>query len=131
MKKSKYNWYNARCAGAKKIRDAVWERWRKQCTESNREQYREAGNDYLRIRREEEIKFEKDIVDKCKDEPKFFYRHIRGKMTNREVIEELDKDGTTYKTAQEMSEIMNQSFKTVFCMEEEFSEPRSELGVSG
>ena len=60
----------------------------------------------------------KDVVDKCKDEPKLFYGHIRGKMMNREVIEELEKEGITYKTAQEMSEIMNQSFKTIFCMEE-------------
>ena len=34
-------------------------------------------------------------------------------------------------TAQEMSEIMSQSFKTVFCMEKEFTEPRGEVGVSG
>ena len=94
-------------------------------------QHREARNYYVRLRREEEVQFEKDIVNKCKDEPKPFYRHIRGKMINREVIEELGKDGITYRTAQEMSEIMNQSLKTVFCMEEEFSEPRSELGVSG
>ena len=70
-------------------------------------------------------------MNKCKDEPKLFYRHIRGKMTNREVIKELAKDRITYKTAQEMSEKMNQSFKTVFCMEKEFTEPRGEVGVSG
>ena len=55
--------------------DATWKRWRKQRAKSNREQYREARNDYVRMRREEEIQFEKDIVDKCKDEPKLFYRH--------------------------------------------------------
>ena len=43
VRKSKHSWYNARCAGAKKIRDAAWKRWRKQHTESNRE----ARNDYL------------------------------------------------------------------------------------
>ena len=59
VKKSKHNWYNARCAGAKKIRDAAWKRWRKQHTEINREQYREARNDCVRIRREEEIQFKK------------------------------------------------------------------------
>ena len=113
VRKKKHSWYNARCAEAKKIRDAAWKRWRKQHTENDGEQYRGAGNDYVRIRREEEIQFEKDLMRKCKDEHKIFYRYIRGKMTNREVIEELDKDGTTYKTAQEMSEIMNQSFKTI------------------
>ena len=37
---------------------------------------------YVRVRREEEIKYEKDIVEKCKEEPKLFYKHIKGKMTN-------------------------------------------------
>ena len=43
----------------------------------------------------------------CKDGPKLFYRRIRGKMTNRGVVEQLEKDGIIYRTAQEMSEIMN------------------------
>ena len=127
VKKSKHS----RCAGTKKIRDAAWKRWRRQHTESNRERYREARNDYVRMRREEEIQFEKDIVDKCKDELKLFYRHIGGKKMNREVIKELEKDGITCKTAQELSEIMNQNFKTVFCVEEHFTEPRGKVGVSG
>ena len=64
VRKKKHSWYNARCAEAKKIRDAAWKRWRRQ---------REARNDNVRIRREEEIQLEKDIVNKCKDEPKLFY----------------------------------------------------------
>ena len=50
---------------------------------------------------------------------------------NRKVIEELEKDRITYKIPQVMSEIMNQSFKTVFCVEEHFTEPRGKVGVSG
>ena len=38
------------------------------------ERYNEARNDYVRIRREEETAFEKDIVKKCGDEPKLFYK---------------------------------------------------------
>ena len=30
-----------------------------------------------------------------------------------------------------MNEIMNQGFKTVFCVEEAFTEPRGDVGVSG
>ena len=51
------------------------------------------------------------------DKTKLFYRHIRDKMTNRQVIEELENDGTIYKTAQEMSELLKQSFKHLFCLE--------------
>ena len=126
MRKNKHSWYNDRCEGAKKIRDAARKRWRKQRMEINREKYRETRNDHVRIKMEEGVQFEKD-----NDELKLFYRHIRGKMMNREVIEELEKDGITYKTAQEMSEIMNYIFKAVFCVEEEFTEPRGEVGVSG
>ena len=85
VKESKYSWYNARCARAKKIKDTAWRKLKRYRNDNNREQYEEAGNEYVRIRREEEIRFEKDIV-KCK-EPKLFYRHIKGKMTNRETID--------------------------------------------
>ena len=37
VRKSKHSWYNARCAGVKKIRDAAWKRWRKKRTECNGE----------------------------------------------------------------------------------------------
>ena len=43
----------------------------------------------VKIRREEEIKYEKDIMEKCKEEPKLFYKHIKGKMTIRETIDKL------------------------------------------
>ena len=59
MRKSKHSWYNARCAGSKEIRDSAWKRWRKQHIESNLEQYREAKNDYVRIRREKRFNLKK------------------------------------------------------------------------
>ena len=31
------------------------------------------------IRREEEIAFEKDVVEKCENEPKHFYKYINRK----------------------------------------------------
>ena len=36
--------------------------------------------DWRGIRREEEIAFEKDVVEKCENEPKLFYKYINGKM---------------------------------------------------
>ena len=52
-------------------------------------------------------------------------------ITMGEVIKELENDGITYENAQKINEIMNQSFKIVFCVEEEFTEPVGEVGVSG
>ena len=90
-------------------------------------QHTEARNEYVRIRREDEIRFEKDIVEKCKEEPKLFYRHIKGKMTNRETIDKLEKGGKKYEKVEEMSEVMNENFKSVFSVEEEFVESREEV----
>ena len=37
--------------------------------------------------------FEKDVVEKCEKEPKLFYRYINGKMTSKETIDKLTKEG--------------------------------------
>ena len=126
VKKSKQDWYNARCAQAKKIKDKAWKKLKIQRNEACREQYKEARNEYIRIRREEERTFEKDIVKKCEKEPKLFYRYINGKMTSRETINKLMKDGRGYQETEEMCEIMNESFRSVFSDEEEFTNPCNE-----
>ena len=63
------------CRG-KKIRDKAWKKLKKQRNKIHREQYKEARNEYIRIRRGEERVFEKDVVEKCEKEPKLFYRYI-------------------------------------------------------
>lgn len=64
--------------------------------------------------RREEIKYEKNVVEKCKEEVELFYKHTKGKMMNRETINNIKKDGRKYEYAEEMSEIINESFKSVF-----------------
>ena len=54
VRKSKQVWYNTRCAEAKKIRDKAWKKLKKQRNEIHREQYKEARNEYITIRREEQ-----------------------------------------------------------------------------
>ena len=120
IRESKHSWYNARCMEAKRNKDKQWKKMRRQRNEHNIKQYKEARNEYVRIRREEERKFERDIVEKCGEEPKLFYRYINGKITNKETIDKISKGDKTYCKAEEMSEIMNESFKSVFKMEEEF-----------
>ena len=125
-KKKRHKWYNARCAEAKRKKDAAWRKLKKHRNTSNRESYRGARNECVRIRREEERKFEKDIVTKCGDEPKLFYKYINEKIRSRDTIMKLIKEGRVYETSEEMSEVMNESFRTVFSMEEEFMQPRRE-----
>ncbi len=131
VRESKHAWFNARCVAAKKERNAAWRKLRKQRNERNRKQYIEARNEYVRIRREEERRFERDIVKRCEEEPRLFYRYINGKMSCKETIDKLIEGDNVYETAQEMSEIMNESFKSVFTLEENFEEPNFEVQQQG
>ena len=62
VKKGKHCWYNARCTEAKRKKDSAWKKLKKQRNEYSKNLYKEKRNEYVRIRREEEIKFEKDVV---------------------------------------------------------------------
>ena len=64
---------------------------KKQRNENNRERYKEARSEYVRIRREKEIAFEKDVVEKCGNEPKLFYKYINGKMKSTKQQKSLVK----------------------------------------
>ena len=76
--------------------------------------------------REEERKYEKDVVQKCVDRPKLFHKYVNGKMTSKGMINKIIKEGITYQTAEEINEIMNKSFMTVF-IEEEFIDPKKNI----
>ena len=58
-----------------------------------------AGNEYVRIRREEEIIFEEDMVEKCENEPILLFKYINGKMKCKETIDKIVKGEKTYQTA--------------------------------
>ena len=77
----------------------------------------------VKIRREKEKKFEKDIVNKCKEEPKLFYRYINGKIKQKERITRLKENNETVEDPKEMSEILNKNFQNVFTSETEFRHP--------
>ncbi|MPC63204.1 hypothetical protein E2C01_057298 [Portunus trituberculatus] len=47
-------------------------------------------------------------------------------MTNRETITKLIKENNRYETPEEMSELMNESFKSVFNEEGDFIEPNNQ-----
>ena len=55
---------------AKKKRDEARRRMKRKPVQERKEEYKLERNEYVRIRREKEKRYEKDIVDKCKEEPK-------------------------------------------------------------
>ena len=56
---------------------------RRKSTQQTRIEYKLARNEYVRVRREEEIKYEKSIVDNCKKDFKLFYRYINLKLGHK------------------------------------------------
>lgn len=58
--------------------------WKKH-RHKNRTEYKLVRNEYVKTRAGEEIIIQRDVVDKCKEEPKLFYRHINEKKTNKQI----------------------------------------------
>ena len=49
--------------------------------------YMQKRNKYVMILRVEQKNYQKDIVDKCKDQPKLFYRYTNGKLEKQKEID--------------------------------------------
>ena len=113
-------WYNAVCEKARQGKINAWNRWRKMRTQARWKNYVDARNECVKIMRNEKLNYEKDIMDKCKSNPKLFFRHINGRMKKREGITGLRVDGKLYSETTEMAEVMNERFQSVFTEEGEF-----------
>ena len=115
-------WFNKKCSEAKEGRDKAWKKWRKTKQPRRWQEYIKLRNDYVVIRREEKRNYEKNIIDKCKEQPKLFYRYINGKMTHKHEIEKLKWNNEEYNEDLQMAEIMNEHFQGVFTREREGNE---------
>ncbi len=87
---------------------------RRRSRAANTRDYKLARYEYVRIRREEERNYEKDIIEKCGEEPRLFYRYINKKLKHRECIDRLRDDHRIYEEPKEMSELLNLNFQKVF-----------------
>ena len=82
------------------------------------------------MRKQEEKNFEKDIVDKCKTQPKLFYRFINRKIKSKEKVERLRGEEGIIDDPKGMAELLNNRFQQVFTKESAFEKPQvSEEGV--
>ena len=124
------DWFDRRCMEARSKRDKMWNKWKRNRRPSLWENYKGARNDYVRLCRETKRNYEKDIVDKCKDQPKLFYRFINGKLKKKEGISKLEVDDLEYIKAADMAEVMNDSFQKVFTLEDDFND-QEEISMEG
>ena len=62
-------------------------------------------------------------MEKCKDEPRLFYRFVNGKLKNKKEISKLKVDGEFLEEEELMAEELNKCFQKVFTNEETFNEP--------
>ena len=60
------------------------------------------------------------MVIKCKIESKHFYKYINEKTKCKETIDKIIKGEKIYQTAEGLSEIMNENFKSIFTEEETY-----------
>ena len=97
--------------------------------QERKEDYKLERNEYVRVRREEEKRYEKDIVDKCKEEPKLFYRFINGKK-NTEIINRFKENNEVYENPKEMSEVPNKNFQKVFTTKSDFKKPQGQMRIN-
>ncbi len=63
-------------------RDKAWIRWKRNNNQESKEEFK-TRNEYVKIRRENEKGYEKDIVEKCKEEHELFYRFVKGKSSKK------------------------------------------------
>ena len=127
-------WFNARCARARKNKELLWKRYSRHRSEPARARYNEARNSYTQIRREAQMNYEKDIIDKSKEQPNLFYDYINSKTKKKDQILTITDEGITYDNEKDMSEVLNRKFQSVFTIEPNFDEnqdipvPKQKLG---
>lgn len=110
-------WFNKKCEVVKEKRDKAWNRWRRTKHPRKWQEYIAERNSYVKLRRKEKIYYEKDIINKCKDQPKLFHRYVNGKLKSKHTIEKLHRNDMEYIDDLEMAEIMNEHFQEVFTQE--------------
>ena len=86
---------------------------------NRKQEYKLEINKYVRVIREKDKRYEKDIVGKCKEEPKLFYIFIKEKY-NIQSINRLKDNKEVYKDLKEMKEVLNKNFQKAFRTKSDF-----------
>ena len=119
----KNDWFNRKCETARRVKEEAWNRWRRNRRPNLWNKYKLARNEYVTTLREEQKKFESDIIDRCKNEPKLFYRYVNGKVKTNKSLDKIRVEEVIYEGPKVIAQEMNLSFKKVFTNEKEFTRP--------
>ena len=87
--------------------------------------YLNKWNEYVKIRREEQKNYEKDIVNKCKNHPKLFYRYVNGKLKDKKETSKLRINDEINEDAEEMNNYLH----SIFTRESDFQCQRA-MGIN-
>ena len=116
-------WFNKSCDIAKREKEKAWKKYKNKNEEGEREQYRNARNRYVQVRRKAQQGFEQRIVENCQSDPKMFYKFINGKLQRKETIDRVKVGDDIYEDINEIVEKLNENFCKVFTEETEFRRP--------
>ena len=119
-------WFNMKCKRALDKRDAAWARARRRNTERNWTIYKQERNRYVNIIRQAKKDYEKNIVNKCENDPKLFYKYLNNKLKVKKQITSLRVEDKVYENVQEMCEVMNRRLGSVFSKDETCNEAEIE-----
>ena len=111
------HWLDGRCLAARQKRDLLWNRLRRHHGEQAYKRYKRARNEYTQVRREAEIEYQRDLVNKCKEEPKLFYSHVKSKTKVKDKIQCLTDQGKIHSKEEEICELLNSKFQSIFTQE--------------
>ena len=77
---------------------------------------------HMLIYEEKKKKTEKGVIAKYEDQPKLFFRYVKGKLRDKHEVEKLYRNSEEYVEDLEMVEIMNEHFQEVFTRERNWNE---------
>lgn len=84
-------------------------------TVSLKKEYRKTGRELKKLIRKLRLDFEKNLVNKCKQEPKLLYSYINGQKQLKENIKNLKKsDGTEVEDGKGIAECLSEQYASVF-----------------
>ena len=113
----KKSYIDRETAAAIKEKRTKWIKYKYSPTLNNYNKYKSARNNVTKCLRKSKYKQEQHIADNVKDDPKKFWKYIRGKSKTKSGINALEKNGKKLIDDKEIAEELNQHFISVFTIE--------------
>ncbi len=102
-----------------KKRNKIWSKYRDNPNFNALNQYKSLRNQITNDIRKAKRKFEMNLADRIKEDPKTFYSYVRSKRISKESIGPLvNESGNITEDNHEMGRILNKYFASVFTVED-------------